>query len=146
MADPTLAEAILDRVLASSHHIAMKGPSLRRANPATPTTRSRMRNASPQPDHSELICALLREDNTSPPSIGLFVPTGPSAALGASADPPAAKPLGVADTPGSTKPHHLNVQADVPAASASKTHPTGDRQPLLSHQEVTAATHDRPHN
>ena len=33
MADPTLAEALLDRVLASSHRIAMKGPSMRRRQP-----------------------------------------------------------------------------------------------------------------
>jgi DNA replication protein DnaC len=33
MADPTLAEALLDRVLASSHRIAMKGPSMRRQEP-----------------------------------------------------------------------------------------------------------------
>ena len=34
MADPTLAEAILDRLLQSSHRIALKGPSLRRREPA----------------------------------------------------------------------------------------------------------------
>lgn len=33
MADPTLAEAILDRILQSSHRIALKGPSLRRRDP-----------------------------------------------------------------------------------------------------------------
>lgn len=33
MADPTLAEAVLDRVPASSHRIAMKGPSMRRRQP-----------------------------------------------------------------------------------------------------------------
>ena len=33
MADPTLAEAILDRVLASSHRLSMKGPSMRRQQP-----------------------------------------------------------------------------------------------------------------
>jgi DNA replication protein DnaC len=33
MADPTLGEAILDRILASSHRIAMKGPSMRRHQP-----------------------------------------------------------------------------------------------------------------
>jgi DNA replication protein DnaC len=34
MADPTLGEAILDRILASAHHLAMKGPSLRRRQPS----------------------------------------------------------------------------------------------------------------
>jgi DNA replication protein DnaC len=33
MADPTLGEAILDRILASSHRLAMKGPSMRRRQP-----------------------------------------------------------------------------------------------------------------
>lgn len=33
MADPTLAEAILDRVLQASHRIALKGPSLRKPKP-----------------------------------------------------------------------------------------------------------------
>ena len=33
MADPTLAEAVLDRVLASAHRIAMKGHSMRRRQP-----------------------------------------------------------------------------------------------------------------
>ena len=33
MADPTLAEAILDRLCAASHRIAMKGPSQRRRQP-----------------------------------------------------------------------------------------------------------------
>lgn len=33
MADPTLGEAVLDRVLAASHRIAMKGPSMRRRQP-----------------------------------------------------------------------------------------------------------------
>lgn len=33
LADPTLAEALLDRVLASSHRITMKGPSMRRRQP-----------------------------------------------------------------------------------------------------------------
>jgi DNA replication protein DnaC len=33
MADPTLAEAILDRLLQSSHRIALKGPSMRRREP-----------------------------------------------------------------------------------------------------------------
>jgi DNA replication protein DnaC len=33
MADPTLAEAVLDRILQSSHRIALKGPSLRKAKP-----------------------------------------------------------------------------------------------------------------
>jgi len=36
MADPTLAEALLDRVLAASHRIAMKGPSMRRRQPDQP--------------------------------------------------------------------------------------------------------------
>lgn len=36
MADPTLAEALLDRVLAASHRIAMKGPSMRQRQPAQP--------------------------------------------------------------------------------------------------------------
>lgn len=36
MADPTLAEALLDRILASSHRIAMKGPSMRRRQPDQP--------------------------------------------------------------------------------------------------------------
>ena len=34
MADPTLAEAVLDRLLQCSHRIAMKGPSMRRRQPA----------------------------------------------------------------------------------------------------------------
>lgn len=33
MADPTLAEALLDRILQASHRIAMKGPSMRRRQP-----------------------------------------------------------------------------------------------------------------
>jgi DNA replication protein DnaC len=33
MADPTLAEAILDRLCAASHRIAMKGPSQRKRQP-----------------------------------------------------------------------------------------------------------------
>jgi DNA replication protein DnaC len=33
MADPTLAEAILDRLLQSSHRLALKGPSMRRREP-----------------------------------------------------------------------------------------------------------------
>jgi len=33
MADPTLGEAVLDRILASSHRVAMKGPSMRRHQP-----------------------------------------------------------------------------------------------------------------
>ena len=33
MADPTLAEALLDRLLAASHRIAMKGPSMRQRQP-----------------------------------------------------------------------------------------------------------------
>ena len=37
MADPTLAEAILDRILAASHRIALKGPSQRTREPAVPT-------------------------------------------------------------------------------------------------------------
>lgn len=36
MADPTLAEALLDRLLAASHRIAMKGPSMRRQQPDQP--------------------------------------------------------------------------------------------------------------
>lgn len=36
MADPTLAEALLDRVLQASHRIAMKGPSMRRRQPDQP--------------------------------------------------------------------------------------------------------------
>ena len=38
MADPTLAEAILDRLLQSSHRIALKGPSMRRREPVETTT------------------------------------------------------------------------------------------------------------
>jgi len=34
MSDPTLAEAVLDRLLQSSHRIAMKGPSMRKRQPA----------------------------------------------------------------------------------------------------------------
>lgn len=34
MSDPTLAEAILDRILQSSHRISMKGPSMRKQKPA----------------------------------------------------------------------------------------------------------------
>jgi DNA replication protein DnaC len=37
MADPTIAEALLDRVLQSSHRIAMSGPSRRRRDPAKAT-------------------------------------------------------------------------------------------------------------
>jgi DNA replication protein DnaC len=37
MADPTLGEAILDRLLASSHRIAMKGPSMRKRQPEPPS-------------------------------------------------------------------------------------------------------------
>jgi DNA replication protein DnaC len=33
MADPTLAEAILDRLLEASHRIALKGPSMRKPQP-----------------------------------------------------------------------------------------------------------------
>ena len=36
MADPTLAEALLDRLLAASHRIAMKGPSMRQRQPGQP--------------------------------------------------------------------------------------------------------------
>lgn len=36
MADPTLAEALLDRLLAASHRIAMKGPSMRQRQPTQP--------------------------------------------------------------------------------------------------------------
>lgn len=35
MADPTLGEALLDRVLQASHRIAMKGPSMRRRQPSS---------------------------------------------------------------------------------------------------------------
>lgn len=34
MSDPTLGEAILDRLLQSSHRVAMKGPSMRKREPA----------------------------------------------------------------------------------------------------------------
>jgi DNA replication protein DnaC len=34
MADPTLGEAVLDRLLQSSHRLAMKGPSMRKRQPA----------------------------------------------------------------------------------------------------------------
>jgi DNA replication protein DnaC len=37
MADPTLGEAVLDRLLQSSHRIAMKGPSMRKRQPAADT-------------------------------------------------------------------------------------------------------------
>lgn len=37
MADPTLAEAILDRVLQASYRIALKGPSMRRRDPEAGT-------------------------------------------------------------------------------------------------------------
>jgi DNA replication protein DnaC len=37
MADPTLGEALLDRVLQASHRIAMKGPSMRKRQPEPPT-------------------------------------------------------------------------------------------------------------
>lgn len=33
MSDPTLAEAVLDRLLQASHRIAMKGPSMRKRQP-----------------------------------------------------------------------------------------------------------------
>jgi DNA replication protein DnaC len=36
MADPTLAEAILDRILQASHRIALKGPSMRKPKPEEP--------------------------------------------------------------------------------------------------------------
>jgi len=36
MADPTLAEALLDRLLANSHRVAMKGPSMRQRQPDQP--------------------------------------------------------------------------------------------------------------
>jgi DNA replication protein DnaC len=36
MADPTLAEAVLDRILQASHRITMKGPSMRRRRPEPP--------------------------------------------------------------------------------------------------------------
>ena len=36
MADPTLAEALLDRLLANSHRLAMKGPSMRQRQPDQP--------------------------------------------------------------------------------------------------------------
>jgi DNA replication protein DnaC len=36
MADPTLADALLDRVLQASHRITMKGPSRRQRDPVTP--------------------------------------------------------------------------------------------------------------
>ncbi len=38
MADATLAEAILDRLLQASHRIALKGPSLRKPKPEVPTS------------------------------------------------------------------------------------------------------------
>jgi DNA replication protein DnaC len=37
MADPTLAEAVLDRVLQASHRITVKGPSMRKRQPEPPT-------------------------------------------------------------------------------------------------------------
>ena len=39
MADPTLSEAILDRILCASHRIALKGPSMRRREPQATTSR-----------------------------------------------------------------------------------------------------------
>jgi DNA replication protein DnaC len=41
MADPTLAEAVLDRLLHQAHRIALKGASLRRREPqdAPPATK-----------------------------------------------------------------------------------------------------------
>lgn len=41
MADPTLAEALLDRLLQASHRIAMKGPSMRRRHPEPPADKGR---------------------------------------------------------------------------------------------------------
>ncbi len=38
MGDPTLAEAILDRILQASHRIALKGPSLRKPKPEVAST------------------------------------------------------------------------------------------------------------
>jgi DNA replication protein DnaC len=38
MADPTLAEAILDRILQSSHRITLKGPSMRKPKPEASTS------------------------------------------------------------------------------------------------------------
>lgn len=38
MADPTLADAIVDRVLQAAHRITMKGPSMRRRQPKPPAT------------------------------------------------------------------------------------------------------------
>jgi DNA replication protein DnaC len=35
MADPTLADAVLDRVSQASHRIAMKGASMRKRQPPT---------------------------------------------------------------------------------------------------------------
>jgi DNA replication protein DnaC len=35
MSDPTIAEAVLDRLLQSSHRISMKGPSMRKRQPST---------------------------------------------------------------------------------------------------------------
>jgi DNA replication protein DnaC len=37
MADPTLGEAVLDRVLQSAHRITVKGPSMRKRQPEPPT-------------------------------------------------------------------------------------------------------------
>jgi DNA replication protein DnaC len=45
MADPTLAEAVLDRLCAASHRIAMKGPSQRRRQPG-PVDQSEARDGS----------------------------------------------------------------------------------------------------
>jgi DNA replication protein DnaC len=33
MADPTLAEAVLDRILQASHRLTLKGPSMRQRQP-----------------------------------------------------------------------------------------------------------------
>ena len=38
MADPTLAEAVLDRILQASHRLALKGASMRRRQPDVPPT------------------------------------------------------------------------------------------------------------
>ena len=52
MADPTLSEAILDRLYTTSHRIAMTGPSQRNANPTSTTkndTRPPPNSAAPPP-------------------------------------------------------------------------------------------------
>ena len=38
MADATLAEAILDRLLQASHRLALKGPSMRKPKPEASTS------------------------------------------------------------------------------------------------------------